>query len=296
MPSPRRTWDTVPLIEHVDREAFYQEYVAQRRPVVIRGLIADWLARDWGVHRFRRLGRGPTLAVKVGNVAEGRRVRMSLADYADAVARFEQSGGDTDSPGYLHDVPIFRFFPELIDDVAPFPLRLVPRWYHDQWYEYAQFFMGPTGSTTPLHFDTLLTHNLFFHLVGRKRFILIPAEQRQLCYPASWRWMRYDPAHPDHDAFPSAAQVTPVTVELEPGDVLYMPSGTLHQVTNLTMTISFNIDWHTADSARDGVVSVLRGAPWKNGYYNLLSLLGVGVRVPARLIFPLYRSYLTYVS
>jgi hypothetical protein len=62
------------------------------------------------------------------------------------------------------------------------------------------------------------------------------------------------------------------------------------------VTISFNIDWHTAGSALEGVTSVVHGAPLKNGYYNLLSYLGLGLRVPAKYIFPFYRSYLTYVS
>jgi Cupin-like domain len=232
-------------------------------------------------------------------VAEGRRERMSLAEYADSLERYEakvHNGRPAEAPGYLHDVPIFHFFPRLKADVDPFPLQLFPRWYWRDWQAYAQFFMGPTGSVTPLHFDTLLTHNLFFHLAGRKRFILIPADERDLCYTHSWRWTRFDPTAPDYEAYPLAKQATTASVELEPGDILYLPSGTLHHVTNLSLTISFNIDWHTADSAREGVTSVLHGAPWKNGYYNLLSFLGVGLGVPPKLVFPFYKSYLNYVS
>jgi hypothetical protein len=85
-------------------------------------------------------------------------------------------------------------------------------------------------------------------------------------------------------------------VVLEPGDVLYMPPGTLHHVRNLSVCSSFNLDWHTAASAGRGVLSVLRGAPAKNGYYNLVSLAGLGLGVPSAYLYPLYRSYLTYVS
>ncbi|MEU5907131.1 cupin-like domain-containing protein [Micromonospora sp. NPDC047467] len=292
-------WNTVPVLDTIGHADFYGDFVAKRRPVVMRGLTSGWKARDWDLERFRQLPSSAKLGVKTGTVADGRRVSMTIADYAGLLQRYEASlaaGQPLDSPGYLHDVPIFRFFPELADEAAPFPLPMLPRWYHRTWQEYAQFFMGPTGSSTPLHFDTLLTHNIFFHLAGRKRFVLIPAEQRRLCYPKSWRWMSFDPIRPDVETFPLAEQVKPVTVDLEPGDTLYMPSGTLHQVTNQTMTISFNIDWHTADSARDGMVSVVKGAPWKNGYYNALSWLGVGARVPAKYIFPFYKSYLTYVS
>lgn len=293
------TWDTVPRVDGIERDDFYREFVAKRRPVVIRSLTSDWRARGWDPDYLRDLGGTTKLAVKQGNVAEGRRRSVSLAEYADSVERYEaqlEAGKPTENPGYLHDVPIFRFFPDLKSDVDPFPLHLFPRWYWRNWEEYAQFFVGPTGSVTPLHFDTLLTHNLFFHLAGRKRFILIPADQRALCYTRNWRWTRFDPTDPDYDAFPLAEQSTPVSVELEPGDVLYLPTGTLHHVTNLSLSISFNIDWHTADSARQGVTSVFHGAPWKNGYYNLLSFLGVGLGFPSKYVLPLYKSYLTYVS
>jgi Cupin-like domain len=294
--TPGERVERVGTIGHTE---FYREFVQQRKPVIIRELTAGWRARDWGLGYFRKLDEKPRLAVKMGNVADGRRQSISLAEYAEALEKYEaavRAGESPASPGYLHDVPIFRFFPALKEDVAPFPLPLIPRWYWHNWQNYAQFFMGPTGSVTQLHFDTLLTHNLFFHLAGRKRFILIPAQQRSLCYMHSWRWTRFDPSKPDYDTFPLAEQATPVAVELEPGDILFMPSGTLHHVTNLTFSISFNIDWHTADSARQGVASVLAGAPWKNGYYNLLLYLGLSLKVPARYVFPFYRPYLTYVS
>lgn len=112
----------------------------------------------------------------------------------------------------------------------------------------------------------------------------------------SWRWADFDPTAPDYERFPNAAEVAPLVVGLFPGEVLYIPSGTLHHVTNITAAVSFNIDWHTVDSARAGVASVFRGAPYKNGYYNMLTYIGLRLGVPAKLVLPLYRSYLTYIS
>jgi hypothetical protein len=292
-------WDSVERVSVLTRAEFYHEFVQPGKPVVIEKLTEDWRARDWTPGFLRGIGTGTRLAVKKGNVAAGRRVDVTLSEYIDSLESYEEqvlAGLAVEPPGYLHDVPLFRFFPELMADVDPFPLELLPSWYRVRWHEYTQHFVGPTGSVTPLHFDTLLTNNLFFHLAGRKRFILIPADQRNLCYPNGWRWAEFDPGEPDYERHPVARQVTPVTVVLEPGDVLYMPPGTLHHVTNLSMSRSFNIDWHTAESARRGIVSVLRGAPLKNGYYNLLSYLGLGLGVPERLVYRFYKSYLTYVS
>lgn len=293
------SWDRVERVGPLDRTDFYGEFVAKGRPVVMEKVTADWRALEWTPAFFRGIGHSTRLAIKQGNVADGRRESLPLADYIDALDEHEarvQARQPVQRPGYLHDVPLFRFFPDLMADVAPFPLHLLPDWYRPNWSEYTQHLIGPTGSVTPLHFDTLLTNNLFFHLSGRKQFTLIPAEQRDLCYPHGWRWARFDPTAPDFEACPLAGQVSPVAVVLKPGDVLYMPPGTLHHVTNLSLSISFNIDWHTAGSACRGVASVLRGAPLKNGYYNLLSYLGLGLGVPERLVFRFYRSYLTYVS
>ena len=161
---------------------------------------------------------------------------------------------------------------------------------------YAQFFMSATGSRTPLHFDTLCTHNLFFQIHGRKRFILIPPSQRRYCYMQGWRWSAVDASAPDERRHPLFRQATPSVVELEPGDMLFMPSETLHEVVTLTPSISFNIDWHTPRSVLRGLLSGLRGAPRENVFYNLLVTLGVCFRVPSAWLFPFYRSYLSYLS
>lgn len=293
------TWTNVDRVNGIGGEEFHREYVIKGRPVVIQGMMSDWPAMQWGLDRFRKFGPPAQLMAKKGNVADGVQERVTLAGYTEALEKYELgrlAGHSDEGPGYLHDVPLFRVFPELVEDVQPFPQTLFPRWYRGNWPEYVQYFMGPSGSVTPLHFDTLLTNNLFFHIAGRKQFTLIPASQRALCYTYGWRWAKFDPTDPDYNSFPLAAQATPISIVLEAGDILYMPPGTLHHVRNLTMTISFNVDWHTTRSARSGLISVFRGAPAKNGYYNLLSLLGLGAHVPEPYIFPFYKSYLTYVS
>ncbi|MFE7134554.1 cupin-like domain-containing protein [Streptomyces sp. NPDC057638] len=295
----RPTWESVPRVGSLSRQDFYSAFVEPGRPVVMSGLTQRWRAHDWGPEYFRTSASTVRLPVKRGDVSEGRRVITGLADYAEELERHERdraSGRVTEGPGYLHDVPLFLAHAPFRRDVDPFPLFLLPSWYRENWWQYAQYFMGPAGSETPLHFDTLLTNNLFFHLAGRKQFTLLPASQRELCYPRGWRWAEFDPTSPDYDRFPRAAGTTPVTVVLEPGDVLYLPPGTLHHVRNLSLSSSFNIDWHTADSAARGVLSVLRGAPVRNGYYNLVSLIGLGLGVPSRYLYPFYKSYLTYVS
>ena len=293
------SWNEIAKVEAIDRRDFYGDFVAKRKPVVIRNLTSSWRALEWNLEYFRSYVGGVKLAVKLGDISQGIRENMLLKDYIELLERYEarlEAGEDVEKPGYLHDVPFFHAFPALKSDAEPFPLQLFPKWYWSNWQRYVQFFMGPTGSITPLHFDTLGTNNLFFQVVGKKRFILIPAEQKEYCYMRNWRWARFDPSAPDFDAFPLAAATTPVSVVIKPGEILYIPPGTLHHVEALSLSISFNIDWHTAETARQGLIMSFNGAPWQNMYYNLLSWLGLGFGISEKYIFPYYKSYLNYVS
>jgi len=275
---------------------FLRRYVGPRVPVLLQGLVGRWPALErWTPAYFRSIGAGVRVKVKLGDVAEGVQQPVSLSDYAGRLERYED-GQESSRPPYLHDVPLLHWMPELLADVDPFPTELLPPWYRARWWSFVQYFMGPTGASTPLHFDTLLTHNLFFHVVGRKRFTLISPSDHDRCYLRDWRWSDVDAEAPDLARFPRLRSVRRQQVIVEPGDVLYLPPGTLHQVTSLSFTASFNIDWHTPHSAAWGMTTVLRGAPPRNLYYNALAFLGVALGVPYDVIFPLYRSYLDLVS
>lgn len=291
--------DQVTSVDTISRKDFYTDFVRKKRPLVIRKLTEKWKALEWDSDYLRSRDSGIRLSVKSGDVSEGIREMVGLRDYIGLLEQYEaqfSQGTASQPPPYLHDVPFFHLFPDLRSDIKPFPLHLFPEWYWPNWHNYIQFFMGPTGGLTPLHFDTLCTNNLFFQIVGKKKFILIPAEQKQYCYVERWRWAKFDPNAPDFERYPLAKATTPFEVVLGPGEILYIPSGMLHQVHSLSYSISFNIDWHTTQTARQGMMTIFRGAPLKNGYYNLLSYLGVGLKIPSRVIFPYYKSYLNYVS
>lgn len=292
--------NTVITVDTISRKSFYNDFVRPGRPVVIRKMTSEWSAlRKWNSSYFKSIEGDLKLATKTGEVSAGNRKSMYLSQYVELLEDYEarlKNGERPPKPPYLHDVPLFYLLSNLIKDIEPFPLELFPKWYWKNWHNYIQFFMGGTGSLTPLHFDTLYTHNLFFQVTGRKRFILIPPEQKSNCYIEGWRWAKLDASKPDFEKFPKAKDVQIAEVVLEAGDILFMPSGTLHQVHGLSYSISFNIDWHTPRSAQKGVFSLFEGAPRKNVYYNSLVLLGVGLKVPSNIIFPFYKSYLNYVS
>jgi hypothetical protein len=117
-----------------------------------------------------------------------------------------------------------------------------------------------------------------------------------LCYRSNWRWFEVDVEEPDYARHPLYRSATPAEVVVGPGDVLYIPPGTLHHVRGLDCALSFNVDWHTKDSALAGLNAARRGMPWKNVYYNAIIAFGLWSGVSARALLPCYRSYLNYVS
>jgi hypothetical protein len=291
----------IPSGEPLQAAAFFQEFVLPGKPVLVRGSIRAWNAISrWNPAFFSTVAGRLEVPVKVGNIALGRSDRLRLETYVEQLNEYESALSRNEvAPGslpYLHDVPIFHRIPQLAADVVPFPTEYFPRWYHRDILRYAQFFMSGTGSRTPLHFDTLCTQNLFFQIYGRKRFILIPASQKEYCYMQGWRWSAVNAADPDYDRHPLYRNSTPTVVDVEAGDMLYIPSGTLHEVVTLSPSISFNIDWHTPRTAVRGILSGFRGAPRENVYYNSLIALGVCLHVPADWLFRYYRSYLSYIS
>ena len=216
--------------------------------------------------------------------------------YEKNLAGASEGGLEIERPLYCHDIPIFEIAKDLIDDVRGVDAAFLPSWYRQAWWKYAQFFMSPTSSVTPLHFDTLLTHNMFFQVYGKKEFIIMPHSASNYCYRHKWRWFQVDPTKPDLQSFPEYQKAHVQKVILEAGDVLYMPPGTLHHVTTIDASISFNVDFHTPKSALKSFSGLLRGMPKENAYYNFILFLGLIFKVPSNRLFPYYRSYLNYIS
>lgn len=87
---------------------------------------------------------------------------LTMEKYIELIENYEADSLNSPSPPYCHDLPLFSLIPSLIEDAQPFPLDYLPKWYWHKWWRYCQFFLGCSNSITPLHFDCLLTNNIFF--------------------------------------------------------------------------------------------------------------------------------------
>lgn len=292
----------VDTVLHLTSAEFAERYVAKNRPVLIKRALADTTAfKTWTFDYLRQQSGDTSVLVKDwGPNGEILTRDSKIGVYLDEIEEYEgrRATGNDDArkPAYLHDAPLASLFPQAASDLAGFPPDFFPDWYRSNWADFAQCFLGPSGSYTPLHFDCLLTHNLFFQLRGRKCFTVLDYDQRGYCYIHDWRWSAVNPEAPNFDVHPLFLHARPQQVIVEPGDVFFMPSGMLHHVRSLDAAMSFNVDWHTKSSAVRGVLAVMQGMPMKNVYYNALIAFGLWTRVPPNRILPYYRSYLNYVS
>jgi hypothetical protein len=287
----------VDVRENLSTEEFYREYVG-KKPVVIKGALADLPAvSKWSIPYLASLAPDLKVRLKTGDLANVVTVNQTLSEYSAFVDDLEAGRASVDGPPpYLHDLPLLQMIDGLQPDLEPFPVQRLTPFFRRQWWTFPQFFVGPRDSVTPLHFDTLQTHNLFYQLHGSKRFLTVNAEDRKYCYTFNWRWSHVDAENPDFEAHPLYRNARVAEAVVEAGDQFYMPPGTLHHVRSLSPSISFNIDWHDRRSALRGLTAVRDGMPRQNLRYNALFALGVWAGLPLKAMMPMLKSFFYYLS
>jgi len=241
----------VPVHVDMDRARFESEIVPLGRPAVLKGLISDWpavsvartSARELGDYLLRYDSGAPVRAFfgapdmagrfgysddLTGFNHEQRNVSLrSLLDQVLEPDRLRQAGHV-----YAGGVPLPKVLPGLADI---HPMRLL-----DPGKERLTSLWIGNRSRTAAHWD--LAQNLACVIAGRRRFTLFPPDQIGNLYVgpldmtlAGQPISLVDIVEPDferHPRYRSALAVAEVA-ELEPGDVLYLPSLWWHHVESL---------------------------------------------------------------
>lgn len=243
-------------IERIDPPApaeFVARYVQRSRPVILRGAIADWPAvRLWsGAYFTRRWGDRvvPVARARGGSLYAARSgvhfETIRVADYVDRLA-----------PGAPID--LFMFFrihevlPELFADTVRPPYCSDVRWFR------SRFWYGGPGTRSPLHRD--LPENLYAQVVGRKRFLLLDRRLTRLVHRHSFfsgvpNFSPVDASAPDLARYPRFRDAPLLVADLEPGDLLYIPSFWWHQGHSDEVSMSLSQWW-----TRGAMVPVARAA------------------------------------
>lgn len=240
----------VPRVRALRPGDFLRDYYAPGRPVIIQGEMQDWPAlRLWTPEYLKhKVGAAPVEFQGQRNAnaqfelqKDVHKRKLPFDTYIDLITK--QPGNDayiTANNSNVNQAALECLF----EDVQPLSkfMRGSP----------GMPWIGPIGTFTPLHFD--LTNNLIAQVVGSKRCVLLPPSETQRLY--NHRHV-FSAVHDvmDEEAlqkFPLARDAITYELQLDAGELLFIPIGWWHQVTALDFSVSFTL------------IDFL----WKNDFYD----------------------------
>lgn len=237
----------VPRIEKPSVEVFRERYLRPGVPVILVDALSDWPAATRWSPEYLAANMGDKEVLVFTAADDGRfgvdpehggpefaptpmTIRTFVENYIDGDAE-----ADRGQRRYIQRLSIPDTLPELLDDIV------TPDYVEEKQVLLKNLWFGPAGNITKLHYD--VPTNFFAQVVGRKRFLLFPPNETKRLYrhrSKAYNMSQLDPAEPDIDRFPLYRDVEPIEVELQDGDMLFLPSFWWHQVHSLTTGMSVN--------------------------------------------------------
>ncbi len=226
------------------RDEFEARYVHGCRPVVLTDLAADWPAlQRWTPERLKARFGDLEVEIQTGRESdpkfeenkEQHRRTVRFGDFIDRIVAAESTGGTNDCYLTANNELLKRpEFQSLLEDVGTLPPYLVPQWLAGSSF----FWVGPRGTRTPLHHDTVM----LFHTqaVGAKRWRFISPLDTPKVYNHHGVFSPVDLDAPDEDRFPRMRDVQVLDVVVNAGETLFLPLGWWHQVGALSLSVSFS--------------------------------------------------------
>jgi hypothetical protein len=244
------------------------ELLSRKRPVVVRGLAADW-----------PMVRAPDKAAYLKSLDSGARTEMivSSPEHQGRLFYTEDMAGlnFTKEPATVSAVldrlqrAAASSQPETIAAQAVTVADALPGFARENRLALLDPAIGPriwigNRVATAIHHD--MVSNLAVAVAGRRRFTLFPPDQVANLYigpfeftPAGTPASLLDPEAPDLERFPRAAEAMAqaLTAELEPGDAIYIPHMWWHHVRSLDdLSILVNYWWDEAPPPQPGLAPI----------------------------------------
>ena len=239
-------WTHVEKRSRLSRDEFIERYVRGCRPVVITDMARDWPAMQrWSFAEFKRRYGAMTVQVQAGREKDAdfevnKMQHKHTTNFAAFLDRVVTSGPNNDEYLTANNELLRRpEFQGLLDEVGPLPDYCDP----SSLTRCASLWVGPEGTKTPLHHDTLML--LHTQIVGRKRWRFIAPSSAPRLYNDFDVYSPVNFENLDLARFPEAAGVKVLEVVVEPGESVFLPLAWWHQVTSLDKCISLsftNID------------------------------------------------------
>lgn len=240
--------ETAPAYEHVEkrsrvsREEFLERYVRGCRPLVLTDLAREWPAmKSWSFEEMARRYGHMTVQVQGGRntdpdfeINKGR--HRHDTNFGDFLRRVGASGPSNDEYLTANNELLRRpDFAGLLADIGPMTELMDQAALRSS----ASLWIGPAGTRTPLHHDTLML--MHTQVVGRKRWRFVSPLSGPRLYNDFEVYSPVDFEEFDAQRFPDAAQLKVLDVVVEPGETMFLPLAWWHQVTSLDRCISVSL-------------------------------------------------------
>jgi hypothetical protein len=223
------------------RGDFLARYYARNTPVIFMGIADSWPARTrWTLGYLEEQLGEETVEIMANRDSnfdyerrgDKHRTQVKFSEYASYL-QSNPRGNDrylVANNGLL-DLPAAK---QLRKDFES------PSEYLDETTSSGRVFLwlGPAGTITPLHHDVM--NVLIVQVTGRKRILLIDPLRLQYLYNDEGVFSSIDLTNPDYDRFPLFAFADLITVDLEPGEGLFIPVGWWHYVESLDLCASLS--------------------------------------------------------
>lgn len=216
-------------------EVFGSTYASAGKPVVIQNAMDHWPDFEWCWSGLRDV-----FGYQVAQLSYFPEFPFVVSDL---LTRLEAGEG----VGFKAAIPLIK------------PLRKAcpdPPWFEGSvlFQKARALLMAPADRDAPNDFRPTAWHrdwadNILTQLIGRKRVFLAAPHQADALYlqtaPACQMnveidYSLVDPKQPDLKQFPRFAELRPLTVDLSPGEALFIPCGWFHTVENLDAGVALN--------------------------------------------------------
>ncbi|WP_454882867.1 cupin-like domain-containing protein [Sphingomonas oryzagri] len=252
----------------VDRSTFEAEILLAAKPMVFRGLAADWPAvrAENGIGAYlKRLGDAPCDMIVGPPDIDGR--IFYDADMSGLTFRKEPGSVSALIDRLEAAAPLVAAPALAVQSLSA--RDALPGFDTDNRIDLVDPAIGPrlwigNRIVVATHHDVI--ENIAVVVAGRRRFILFPPEQMPNLYigpfeftPAGTPVSLVDPEAPDLDRFPRFAEALPhaQTAELGPGDAIFIPYMWWHHVRSLdAFSMLANYWWSVTPAAQPGLAPV----------------------------------------
>ena len=257
---------SLPEWHDVDTVTFDRDIAAHYQPAVLRGLVRHWPAVDYALQTpdavcsyIAKLYNGkPMSATLVKPQYQGLQSYDETMDgftFVRADVPFDKIVDQLHRYSHFEHPPSVAVQSALIADYLPgfFAENHLPLLADNH---SARFWLG-NRFIVPTHMDE--TSNIACVVAGRRRFTLFPPEQVANLYigpleftPAGAPVSMVSLRNPDFERFPKFREALAAsrTVELSPGDAIYIPPGWWHNVESLHQyNLLVNYWWHQKTAA-----------------------------------------------